>query len=431
MLGPSIQVVRRAAVVAAAALLVSVATGSGAAGAPGQEDPRQHEESPREGNEGASDRALVDADLASDAPGDVADALGSLQGDVTAQLERVGEAEAAVARAESALADAQSVVDNTELRIEELQVASDAVVVDAFVNPPIQAGVDVFASESMEEATVRQAILDVHADDSARTLAELEEQESAFEEQKEAQDAALAEADEARSAAEATLADLESAVSAQARFVVDVRNRVAGGAGASDDPAVRARAAEVQRVLDEAAAAEEYARAMDALAEAERRRQEAEALQEAAEAAESEAQAGSGGGATGGGGWACPVQGGGLNFADTWGAARSGGRSHEGTDMMAERGTPTVAPVGGTVEHRENSLGGMTWYVYGDDGNTYYGAHLNGYENTGVGRVGQGTVIGYVGTSGNAPDDAPHLHFEYQPGGGESVNPYSRLVEAC
>lgn len=427
MLGASTQVVRRAVIVAAAAMLVSSATGSGAVGAPRQEDPRDDADAPAE----ASDRALVDADASAGGPGEVADALGTLQGDVTAQLRRVEEAQAAVARAESALADAQSVVADTDMRIEELQVRSDAVVVEAFVNPPIEAGIDVFASESMEEATVRQSILDTHAADSARALAELEEQEAVFEEQREIQDAALAEADEARSAAEATLADLESAVDAQTRFVVDVRNRLAAGAVTSDDPAVRARAAEVQSVIDEVAAAEEYARAMEALAEAERRRREAEAEAAAAAAAERQREAGSPSGATGGGGWACPVQGGGLNFADTWGASRSGGRSHQGTDMMASRGTPTVAPVGGTVEHRENSLGGMSWYVYGDDGNTYYGAHLNGYANVGAGHVERGTVIGYVGTSGNAPDDLPHLHFEYQPGGGSSVNPYSRLVQAC
>jgi peptidoglycan LD-endopeptidase LytH len=428
MLGVSTQVVRRVVGLAAAGLLVSVATvatGSGAAAAPAQEEPRDDSEA----HDGGPDRALTDGDGSSAAAaGDVADALGSLQGDVAAQLERLEEAEAAVARAESALADAQSVVDNTEMRIEELQVRSDAVVVEAFVNPPIEEGIDVFASESMEEATVRQAILDVHAADSAQSLADLEDQESVIEGQKETQDAALAEANDARAAAEATLADLESAVSAQTRFVLDVRNRLASGAASSDDPAVRARAAEVQRVLDQAAAAEEYARAMEALAEAERRREEAERLREAAEAAEA---AGGGGGTAGGGGWACPVQGGGLNFTDTWGAARSGGRTHQGTDMMANRGTPTVAPVGGTVEHRESSLGGMSWYVYGDDGNTYYGTHLDSYENVGAGHVNAGTVIGYVGTSGNAPDDAPHLHFEYQPGGGSSVNPYSRLVAAC
>ena len=65
--------------------------------------------------------------------------------------------------------------------------------------------------------------------------------------------------------------------------------------------------------------------------------------------------------------------------------------------MMAASGTPTVAPVSGRVEHRGSSLGGLSWYVYGDNGHTYYGTHLSGYANQGVGWVAAGTVIGYVG----------------------------------
>lgn len=127
----------------------------------------------------------------------------------------------------------------------------------------------------------------------------------------------------------------------------------------------------------------------------------------------------------------CPVQGGGLNFVDSWGYARSGGRAHKGTDMMAAYGTPTVAPVGGRVEHREVSLGGLAWFLYGDDGNMYYGAHLSGYENVGTGWVPQGAVIGYVGMSGNAAGTAPHLHFEVHPGGGGAVNPFPTIDPAC
>jgi murein DD-endopeptidase MepM/ murein hydrolase activator NlpD len=130
-----------------------------------------------------------------------------------------------------------------------------------------------------------------------------------------------------------------------------------------------------------------------------------------------------------GGGIVCPVAGA-VDFVDSWGAARSGGRSHTGTDMMAAYGTPTVAPVSGTVEHRGSSLGGLSWYVHGDDGNTYYGTHLSGYENDGVGWVAAGTVIGYVGDSGNAAG-TPHLHFEFHPGGGSPVNPYDLVAGAC
>ena len=425
MLGASTQAVRRSVVIAAVALLVSVATGSGAAGAP----VRPAQESPAEERQAEADRALVDIDPSESAE-EAAATLEDLQDGVVAQLEQVERAQAAVRRAEGELADAQSAVDDIEMRVEDLQVRTDDVVAEAFVNPPIQEGVDVFASDSIEEATVRQAILDAHAADSAATLDELQEQQERLEELREVRAAALAEANEARARAEAALADLEEAVSAQTRFVLSVRNRLARGAAASDDPAVRQRAAEIQRIIDEIQAAEEYARAMEALAAAERARQAREAAERQRQLEEAQEQASSGGGASGGG-WVCPVQGGGLHFADTWGAARSGGRSHQGTDMMAARGTPTVAPVSGTVEHRSNSLGGNAWYVYGDDGNTYYGAHLDSYANQGAGHVEAGTVIGYVGTSGNAPEDAPHLHFEYMPGGGESVNPYSRLVEAC
>jgi len=132
---------------------------------------------------------------------------------------------------------------------------------------------------------------------------------------------------------------------------------------------------------------------------------------------------------TAGGGIVCPVAGA-VHFVDSWGQARSGGRTHKGTDMMAEYGTPTVAPVSGTVEHRGSSLGGLSWYVRGDDGDTYYGTHLSGYENEGAGWVEAGTVIGYVGDSGNAAG-TPHLHFEHQPGGGSPVNSYPLVAAAC
>jgi murein DD-endopeptidase MepM/ murein hydrolase activator NlpD len=129
------------------------------------------------------------------------------------------------------------------------------------------------------------------------------------------------------------------------------------------------------------------------------------------------------------GAWVCPVQGA-VSFIDSYGAPRSGGRAHKGVDMLAARGTPTVAPVGGTVTHRGNGIGGLSWHLNGDDGNYYYGTHLQSYANQGAGHVQAGTVIGYVGDTGNAAG-TPHLHFEIHPNGGGAVNPYPTVRKYC
>lgn len=123
----------------------------------------------------------------------------------------------------------------------------------------------------------------------------------------------------------------------------------------------------------------------------------------------------------------CPVLGGSA-YGNTWGAPRSGGRRHQGVDMLAPTGTPLQAVVSGFAEQKNNALGGITISLRGDNGNRYYYAHLVGYEGV-AGRVEQGQVIGYVGDTGNARG-TPHLHFEIRPGGGVPVNPYPSVRAA-
>ena len=131
----------------------------------------------------------------------------------------------------------------------------------------------------------------------------------------------------------------------------------------------------------------------------------------------------------GSGSWVCPVQGP-HSFSNDWHQPRSGGRLHEGTDVLAPRGTPVVANVSGSVSPHQSSLGGISYYLRGDDGHVYFGTHLDSLSGV-SGRVSAGTVIGRVGNTGNARGGPTHLHFEVHPGGGGPVNPYPTLVKYC
>jgi murein DD-endopeptidase MepM/ murein hydrolase activator NlpD len=113
-------------------------------------------------------------------------------------------------------------------------------------------------------------------------------------------------------------------------------------------------------------------------------------------------------------------------YTDTFGAPRSGDRTHQGTDIMADRGTPCVATRSGVVSTKEGGLGGKVTYLETDDGYRFYYAHLNGWAVR-SGRVKAGQVIAYVGNSGNASGGACHLHFQMWLPNGTLVNPYPYL----
>jgi peptidoglycan LD-endopeptidase LytH len=123
----------------------------------------------------------------------------------------------------------------------------------------------------------------------------------------------------------------------------------------------------------------------------------------------------------------CPVQGP-VSFVDSFGWPRPGGRTHQGIDMIAPYGTPVVATHAGNAVRAPNSLGGNAVILYhsGSSDWTYY-AHFSSYGA--AGQVGAGTVIGYVGSTGDT--NVNHLHFEYHPGGGAAVDPYQMLLAVC
>ncbi|MEO5828972.1 MAG: M23 family metallopeptidase [Rhodanobacter sp.] len=126
------------------------------------------------------------------------------------------------------------------------------------------------------------------------------------------------------------------------------------------------------------------------------------------------------------------------DLTDTFTQARGSGRVHDAIDIMAARGTPVVAANDGHVVKLFTSKpGGLTVYEFDPDNRViYYYAHLDGYASgLAEGQVlHRGDPVGFVGSTGNASADAPHLHFELEILGPEkqwwhatSINPYGRF----
>lgn len=104
------------------------------------------------------------------------------------------------------------------------------------------------------------------------------------------------------------------------------------------------------------------------------------------------------------------------SLRNTYHEARNGGRIHMATDILAMRGTPVLAASDGRIIKLANGgAGGITLYIADASGRYlhYYG-HLEGYApdvKEGL-EVKEGQVIGFVGTTGNAPPNTPHLHYQ-------------------
>jgi peptidoglycan LD-endopeptidase LytH len=115
-------------------------------------------------------------------------------------------------------------------------------------------------------------------------------------------------------------------------------------------------------------------------------------------------------------------------IANNFGDYRNGGRTHKGIDIFAPSGRELIATTSGYIERTSSKLGGNSIYLRGDNGLTYYYAHLSRYHPKAKSgdRVDGGMVIGYVGNTGNARSTPAHLHFEIRRQG-VPFNPYSTL----
>ena len=121
----------------------------------------------------------------------------------------------------------------------------------------------------------------------------------------------------------------------------------------------------------------------------------------------------------------------GNSFTDTWGAARSEGRRHEGVDIFADRSTYIVSPVDGVVSRIGYGIrGGNFVFVSGPGNERNYFAHLDEVDmalEEGQIVTANTTILGTVGNTGNAETTPPHLHLGIY-GFGGATNPYPRLV---
>jgi murein DD-endopeptidase MepM/ murein hydrolase activator NlpD len=118
------------------------------------------------------------------------------------------------------------------------------------------------------------------------------------------------------------------------------------------------------------------------------------------------------------------------DLADTWGAPRSGNRRHEGIDIFAPLGRPVLSTTSGVVfKVGEDDLGGHVVRVLGPGWQWHYYAHLDKFADIKPGSiVQQGSVLGYVGNTGNASGTPYHLHYGVYPFLGGARNPYPLLA---
>ncbi len=344
------------------------------------------------------------------AAGEVTPGLSEARAAAEQAAQEYAEAEAALGELSHDLARLEAERDQAEAEIAALRDDVAAIVVEQYVDagtaPPLVSGDP--NEQALAGALARLVTQrDVDAiDDYRAARARADAASAEIEARMAEQEALLDQLDDAQARLEEELARLEAME--QERLAAEQR-----------------QAAEAARRAADAASRQEAQEQADTLS----RMQAARRAGEQAESAPSgqvvsETPAGPVVPSTGG--MVCPVPG--STFVDSYGAPRPQGWAHQGVDMMASSGTPILAPVSGTVEHRGNTVGGLAFHLTGSDGRYYYGAHLSAYGN--AGSVSAGTVIGYVGNTGDAAATAPHLHLEIHIGG-VPVNPYPYVAAVC
>jgi hypothetical protein len=265
-----------AAVALAAVLAASIVASEPSAA---QEEPSSA------GGEASDQQALVsiEVDVLRANDDEVGDTLTNVRENVETQKAMLAEAQTSFTNAQAALAAADAALLDTQTRLDAVNVDADQVVVDAFVNPPVESAFDALTADNLMDATVKQSILHRKADSDAAKLGEFQVLQAQLEAEKAERAAAAESAEAAAAEASAAFADVEAAVGQQAAFAAEVQRRLDMRLAEADalqntDPAlaeqIRAREGELAAALSE----------LDEEVQAERARATAAQLAELADA---------------------------------------------------------------------------------------------------------------------------------------------------
>jgi LAS superfamily LD-carboxypeptidase LdcB len=206
--------------------VVAAAVGASllAPGPTGAQEPSAEEQREAVREQGAAVAAEIDVLTAQDA--EIQAALTAVQAEVAGQQVVVNQATDAQTAADAAVAASAEQIAALEAETAALNAAVDQMIVDAFLHPPLDHALDAFKADTVADATVKNGLVDIQADEDAATLERMAEAEEELTVQKADQEVLAAEATQARSEADAALAELDAALAAQTQLANEVEARL-------------------------------------------------------------------------------------------------------------------------------------------------------------------------------------------------------------
>jgi peptidoglycan hydrolase CwlO-like protein len=232
---------------------------------------------------------------------EVTAAVATLETNVANQQAAVDEAQRAADEAEADVATATQAVNDEQARIDALNLATDDLVVESYVNPPSDNSLDAFKADSLSDAAVKQALVDIQADSDADLLDQLRQAHEDLAVDQANKEELAAEAETKRQDAEDALTDLQNALAQQQAFADDLEERL--NAKLAEAESLRAFDAQLaDQLVREQEQVAANLRAIAAAAEAQRQAEAAAAARAAAASGRPARSSGGGGGSAGGGG---------------------------------------------------------------------------------------------------------------------------------